>query len=133
MPTSDLVTLLRRADQIRARYHALEQRHHGSVWTVEEDALAFLTDAGLVGRLTMAQQQRWPKGGSECELVWWTHAEGYAVSMEELLQDRLSPIELGGRGGEGPHSTPVYRVRWAVSILRAIVSQRGEFDTPFYS
>ena len=40
---------------IRKLYHELELEHHGAEWSVQEDALAFLTDAGLVGRLTMAQ------------------------------------------------------------------------------
>jgi hypothetical protein len=49
-----------RSVQIRKLYHQLEREHHEKEWTVEEDALAFLTDAGLVGRLTMSQQGRWP-------------------------------------------------------------------------
>ena len=40
--------------KIREHYRSLEMKHHGSEWSVEEDALAFLTDAGLVGRSTMA-------------------------------------------------------------------------------
>ncbi|WP_373746074.1 hypothetical protein [Neisseria dentiae] len=70
--------LLAQAERIRQGYHRLEEQHHGSRWTVEEDALAFLTDAALVGRLTMAQQQRWPASNSEgqlehklAECVWW--------------------------------------------------------------
>lgn len=47
-----------RSIKIREQYHQLEERFHGSRWTVEEDTLAFLTDAGLVGRLTMAAQGR---------------------------------------------------------------------------
>lgn len=31
--------------KIREKYHQLERIHHGSEWTVEEDALAYLTDA----------------------------------------------------------------------------------------
>ena len=46
--------------EIRNKYFELEKEIHGSVWSVEEDALAFLTDAGLVGRLTMDNQGRWP-------------------------------------------------------------------------
>lgn len=38
---------------------------HGSAWSVEEDALAFLTDAGLVGRLAMDHQGRWPSADKE--------------------------------------------------------------------
>ena len=47
-----------RSKKIRELYHQLELQYHGSEWSVEEDALAFLTDAGLVGRLTMSQQGR---------------------------------------------------------------------------
>ena len=46
--------------EIRNKYFELEKEIHGSVWSVEEDALAFLPDAGLVGRLTMDNQGRWP-------------------------------------------------------------------------
>ncbi|MGG6310042.1 MazG-like protein [Paenibacillus macerans] len=68
-----------RSLRIRQLYHQLERRYHEQEWTVEEDALAFLTDAGLVGRLTMSQQGRWPvPGETESELehklgecVWW--------------------------------------------------------------
>jgi len=68
-----------RSQKIRELYHQLEKEHHGSEWTIEEDALAFLTDAGLVGRLTMSQQGRWPKGGDAVpelehklgECIWW--------------------------------------------------------------
>jgi hypothetical protein len=67
-----------RSEEIRKLYHQLELVHHGSEWTVEEDALAFLTDAGLVGRLTMCQQGRWPKENTGEELshklaecIWW--------------------------------------------------------------
>ena len=70
--------MIKRSLEIRKKYHELESQHHGSEWTVEEDALAFLTDAGLVGRNIMSQQQRWPKTGSQEELehklgesIWW--------------------------------------------------------------
>lgn len=44
----------RQSMEIRSRYHELEKEIHGSEWSLEEDALAFLTDAGLTGRLVMA-------------------------------------------------------------------------------
>jgi NTP pyrophosphatase (non-canonical NTP hydrolase) len=74
----NLNDVISRAEAIRELYHKLELAHHGSEWTVEEDALAFLTDAGLVGRLIMSQQGRWPKENTEEELshklgecIWW--------------------------------------------------------------
>lgn len=32
------------SEEIRNRYHALEKQIHGSVWSVEEDALAILAE-----------------------------------------------------------------------------------------
>ena len=71
--------LIARSQKIRDLYHQLELTHHGSEWNIEEDALAFLTDAGLVGRLTMSQQRRWPAGEKTIpelehklgECIWW--------------------------------------------------------------
>lgn len=92
-----------RSKKIRELYHNLERKYHGSEWTVEEDALAFLTDAGLVGRLTMSQQGRWPKDGetkSELEhkvgeCMWWliVLAERMNINSCEALEKFLSEIE----------------------------------------
>ncbi|MDY3121699.1 MazG-like protein [Suipraeoptans intestinalis] len=83
--------------KIRERYHELEKEIHGSVWSVEEDALAFLTDAGLVGRLTMDNQGRWPSDEKEVlpvkigECVWWLAvlAERMGLSFEECVENFL--------------------------------------------
>lgn len=56
----DLKEVDRLSEEIRSKYHELEKELHDSTWSVEEDALAFLTDAGFVGRLTMGNQGRWP-------------------------------------------------------------------------
>ena len=60
-----------RSKKIREYYRLLEMKHHGSEWSVEEDALAFLTDAGLVGRLTMAQQGCWRTGWASTARKHW--------------------------------------------------------------
>jgi hypothetical protein len=88
---------------IRKLYHDLELEHHGSEWSVEEDALAFLTDAGLVGRLAMARQGRWPKGDKpENELshklgesIWWLIilADRMNIDIKTALDDFLSSTE----------------------------------------
>lgn len=76
--------------------------HHGSEWTVEEDALAFLTDAGLVGRNIMSQQQRWPKAHSQQELehklgesIWWliVLANRSNIDIKEAVDNFLSKTE----------------------------------------
>ena len=96
----NLSEAVERSVEIRKLYHQLERENHGAEWTVEEDALAFLTDAGLVGRLVMAQQERWPKGEnpvaelehklSEC--VWWliVLAERMNIDINESFNYFLS-------------------------------------------
>ena len=91
--------------EIRNKYFELEKEIHGSVWSVEEDALAFLTDAGLVGRLTMDNQGRWPSTDKELlpskigQCVWWLAilAERMDLSFEEcvetFLTDRLKDLK----------------------------------------
>ena len=84
--------------EIRNKYFELEKEIHGSVWSVEEDALAFLTDAGLVGRLTMDNQGRWPSTDKELlpskigECVWWLAilAERMDLSFEECVEAFLT-------------------------------------------
>ncbi len=84
--------------EIRNKYFELEKEIHGSVWSVEEDALAFLTDAGLVGRLTMDNQGRWPSTDKKLlpskigECVWWLAilAERMDLSFEECVETFLT-------------------------------------------
>jgi len=94
---------IKRSQNIRKLYHKLEDLHHGSKWSVEEDALAFLTDAGLVGRLTMSQQQRWPAGDATIpelehklgECMWWLIilAERMDIDIEQAVEKFLTKTE----------------------------------------
>lgn len=102
MASLNFEELKERSLKIRARYHELELTHHGSEWTIEEDALAFLTDAGLVGRNVMSQQGRWPKSNTEQELkhkigesIWWLTvlAERMNINIEEVTEDFLAKTE----------------------------------------
>ena len=89
---------------IRNRYHKIEKEIHGSEWSVEEDALAFLTDAALVGRLVMDNQGRWPsENGDELpskigECVGWLAvlAEKTGLDFEKcvsgFLNERLDAL-----------------------------------------
>jgi len=93
-----------RSIQLRNMYHRLEKQYHENEWTVEEDALAFLTDAGLVGRLTMSQQQRWPIDGNSItnlehkigECIWWliVLAERMNIDSGEAFEKFLTETEL---------------------------------------
>jgi NTP pyrophosphatase (non-canonical NTP hydrolase) len=87
MENNNLDTIIERSLALRKKYHELETSHHGSEWTVEEDALAFLTDAALVGRLTMSQQQRWPKANTDAELQ---HKLGESIWWLIVLADRMN-------------------------------------------
>ena len=90
MENIDLNELVERSKKIRSRYHNLERQYHETEWTVEEDALAFLTDAGLVGRLTMSQQERWPQKGETIselehklgECMWWLIVLGERMDID---------------------------------------------------
>lgn len=94
--------IIERSLEIRKKYHELELHHHGSKWSVEEDALAYLTDAGLIGRNVMSQQERWPKLDSESELkhklgenIWWliVIAERSGIDIKEAMNSFLTKTE----------------------------------------
>ena len=113
-----------RSQKIRKIYHRLELKHHGSEWTTEEDALAFLTDAGLVGRLTMAHQGRWPTEKGDVhdlahklgECIWWVIvlAERLEIDAESALESFLTKTEQQLKGSHAPTS-PQRKARRAIS------------------
>ncbi|ETZ21159.1 MazG-like protein [Pedobacter sp. V48] len=102
MDNNSFDQIIERALALRKKYHELELSHHGTEWNVEEDALAFLTDAGLVGRHTMSQQQRWPKADTDTELehklgesIWWliVLADRMDIDIKEALGNFLTKTE----------------------------------------
>jgi len=102
MDNTNFDDIITRSLELRRKYHELELQHHGSHWTVEEDALAFLTDAGLVGRNVMSQQQRWPKSNTQEELehklgesIWWLTvlADRTGLNIKEATEKFLSKTE----------------------------------------
>lgn len=102
MSKNNFDDIIHRSLEIRKKYHELEVQHHGSEWTTEEDAMAFLTDAGLVGRNIMSQQKRWPKTNSESELehklgesIWWliVLANQSDVDIKEAMNKFLTKTE----------------------------------------
>lgn len=99
---NDFGDIIKRSLALRKKYHELEIQNHGSEWTVEEDALAFLTDAGLVGRNIMSEQRRWPKDKSETELshkigesIWWliVLASRSNINCKFAVEDFLTSTE----------------------------------------
>jgi len=102
MENLNLQNIKNRSMAIREKYTELELQHHGTEWNVEEDALAFLSDAGLVGRLVMSQQGRWPKANTDEELkhklgecIWWLTvlAERMGIDINEATEYFLDKTE----------------------------------------
>ena len=99
----NLSEAVERSIHLRKVYYRWEREYHEKEWTVEEDALAFLTDAGLVGRLTMSQQGRWPTNGETAselehkigECMWWLIilAERMNIDSSEALEKFLTETE----------------------------------------
>lgn len=94
--------LTNRSRKIRATYHQLELKQDGHAWTSEQDALAFLTDAGLVGRMVMANQGSWPTGNTDspldykiAECIWWlsTLADSNKIDLESAIAKFLDSRE----------------------------------------
>lgn len=95
-----LQSVIKRNLAIRESYHKLEDTLIGSRWTIEEDALGFLTDAALVGRMAMAHEKTWPTENTENDLktllphklgecVWWLAAlaDRMGVDFEKAIMD----------------------------------------------
>ncbi|MBL1220189.1 MazG-like protein [Chryseobacterium sp. L7] len=102
MDQNNFDDIIKRSLAIREQYHELERQHHGTVWTLEEDALAYLTDAGLVGRNIMSHQKRWLKKDSAAELehklgenIWWliVLADRTGIDIKEALEQFLTKTE----------------------------------------
>lgn len=86
--------------KVRNIYHRLEKEIHGKEWNTEEDALAFLTDAALVGRLIMAKEGRWPSSEESLlpskigECLWWLvilaeeNGFSFADCVETFLKEK---------------------------------------------
>ncbi|WP_223605824.1 MazG-like protein [Chryseobacterium sp. OSA05B] len=102
MDQNNLEEIIKRSLNIRENYHELERQHHGTEWTLEEDTLAYLTDAGLVGRDIMSHQKRWLKKDSDAELkhklgenIWWliVLADRTGIDIKEALDEFLTKTE----------------------------------------
>lgn len=109
MDTKNTITLKEAIERnlvIRESYHKLEDSLNGKRWTIEEDALGFLTDAALVGRMAMAYEKTWPTENSTEDLdtllphklgecVWWLAAlaDRMGVDFEKAVIDFIETKE----------------------------------------
>ncbi|MDR6919441.1 MULTISPECIES: MazG-like protein [Chryseobacterium] len=102
MSTNNFDEIIKRSLHIREEYHKLEIKSLRTKWTLEEDTLAYLTDAGLIGRDIMSHQKRWLKKDSAEELehklaenIWWliVLADRTGIDMKEALEKFLTKTE----------------------------------------
>ncbi|GAA4162852.1 MazG-like protein [Chryseobacterium ginsenosidimutans] len=102
MNQNNLDIIIERSLEIREKYHQLEIRQNGQEWTVEQDALAFLTDAGLAGRNIMSHEKTWSKSNSAEELehklaenIWWLIilSDRTGIDIKEALDKFLTKTE----------------------------------------
>ncbi|MCW1961215.1 MazG-like protein [Chryseobacterium viscerum] len=102
METNNFDIIIKRSLEIREKYHQLEIKSNGTQWTLEEDALAYLTDAGLVGRNVMSHEKTWLKKDAAEELehklaenIWWLIilADRTGIDIKEALEQFLTKTE----------------------------------------
>ncbi len=102
MEPNNFDKIIKRSLDTRKKYHQLEIKSNGVEWTPEEDALAYLTDAGLIGRSVMSHQKTWLKEGSAEELehklaenIWWliVLADRTGIDIKEALEKFLTKTE----------------------------------------
>lgn len=102
MNTNNFDKIIKRSLDIREKYHQLEIKGNETQWTLEEDALAYLTDAGLVGRNVMSHEKTWLKKDSAEELehklaenIWWliVLADRTGIDIKEALEKFLTKTE----------------------------------------
>ncbi|KQS89804.1 hypothetical protein [Chryseobacterium sp. Leaf394] len=102
MDQNNFDKIIERSLAIRKKYHELEVQQNGKEWTLEQDALAYLTDAGLVGRDVMSHETAWPKKNSAEELehklgenIWWliVLADRTGIDIKEALDKFLTKTE----------------------------------------
>lgn len=99
----DINELIQRSNEVREQYHRIEEATQGKTWTIEQDALAFLTDAGLVGRLIMDKAGSWPTGEDNEKLlehkivenIWWLTilADQANINVEQALDTFLTETQ----------------------------------------
>ncbi|PQA90664.1 30S ribosomal protein S15 [Chryseobacterium shigense] len=102
MDQNHLDEIIRRSLEIREKYHQLEIQQNGKEWTLEQDALAYLTDAGLLGRNIMSHEKTWTKSNSGEELehklgenIWWLMilADRTGIDIKDALGKFLTKTE----------------------------------------
>ncbi|MCX8523969.1 MazG-like protein [Chryseobacterium formosus] len=102
MDQNNFDEIIKRSLNIRQKYHEIEIQQNGGEWTLEQDALAYLTDAGLVGRNIMSYEKTWSKKDSNAELehklgenIWWliVLADRAGIDIKEALDKFLTKTE----------------------------------------
>ncbi|MCX8531580.1 MazG-like protein [Chryseobacterium luquanense] len=102
MDQNNFDEIIKRSLNIREKYHNLEIQQNGKEWTAEQDALAYLTDAGLIGRNVMSHEKTWSNKNASEELehklgenIWWliVLADRTGIDIKEALENFLTKTE----------------------------------------
>lgn len=101
----DFTAATERAIRIRKLYQQLEADNHKSIWTTEEDMLAFTTDVGALARLVMAAEGRWVYDGDVqtdlkgklAECLWWllVLSDRLGVDATEAFTSFIDGLDTG--------------------------------------
>lgn len=97
----ELKEIIKRSKAIRQAYHRLEEKHHGSKWTVDEDLLALSNDIGNLDRLVMTREGRYydetPYHLEQklAENIWWLLelSQRLNIDIEKEIGEFLSSTE----------------------------------------
>ncbi|WP_326984597.1 MazG-like protein [Chryseobacterium sp. MYb264] len=102
MENNNFDQIIQRSLKIREKYHQLEIQQNGKEWTAEQDALGYLTDAGLIGRNVMSHEKTWSKKNSAEELehklgenIWWLIilADRTSIDIKDAVENFLTKTE----------------------------------------
>lgn len=99
--------IMKRSIAVREAYHKLEEAHHGSRWSIEEDLLALSNDIGNLQRLVMTKQGRYYDEtpyrleSKLAENIWWLLELANRLDidveaeMEEFLSEKEELLDIG--------------------------------------
>lgn len=95
----ELKKYLAQLSQLDEEMHQYERQQNGRQWTIEEETLTYLADAGTIGTEIMAQSKSLPEevydkdnlGYHLAKNIWWlaTIAKHQDIDLEKELQKLL--------------------------------------------
>lgn len=91
------------ASRVRRLYHQLEEVHHGTRWSKQEDVVGLQSDVGELGRLVMGAEGRWMAPDDVrnqlevklAECLWWVFSlsNRLGIDIEHAFVDKMTELE----------------------------------------